>query len=216
MSVTDELIKAFKEELSKQTATLKEELIKNEVRQEGSSIRSRISLFEERLENYLKLNDVLEKNNIIIVGLITDDANLVTYTISILNELLEIELNGDRFDSMYKLGNSSSSPIKVKFILYLTKSLVLSKTFKLKGSNVYNNSNLCEENREREKVLKNHLKEERKKNHKAYINNWNLYVNGEQFNVEDVKQLNETEKKEVERGEVVDTSSAVEIVSSNN
>ncbi|KAL3271871.1 hypothetical protein HHI36_022341 [Cryptolaemus montrouzieri] len=142
-----------------------------------------------------------------------DDANLVTYTISKLNELLEIEFNGDRFDNMYKLGNSSSSPVKVEFISYLTKSLVLNKRFKLKGSNVYNNSDLCEEDREREKVLKNHLKEARTKNHKTYINNWNLYVNGEQFNVEDVKQLNEIKKREVERGEVVDTSSAVEIVS---
>ncbi|KAL3287062.1 hypothetical protein HHI36_001550 [Cryptolaemus montrouzieri] len=109
-----------------------------------------------------------------------------------------------------------SSPIKVDFISYLTKSLVLSKSFNLKGSNVYINSDLCEEDREKEKELKNHLKEARRKNYTAYKKNWNLYVNGEQFSVEDFKQLNEVAESEVEEGEVADTSSAVDIVSSNN
>ncbi|KAL3281990.1 hypothetical protein HHI36_005193 [Cryptolaemus montrouzieri] len=74
---------------------------------------------------------------------------------------------------------------------------------------------LYEEDTERANVLKNNLKKARRKNHTAYINNWNLYVYGEQFKVEDLKQLNEVEEKEVEEGAVADTSSAVEIVFSN-
>lgn len=193
MSNTSELVKVLKQELSTQTSILRKELdaIKDNIRCEGVSTRQCIGQIEGRISkvelDILASKRNIIKNNIIVTGLPVEAGELVETTISQLNSLLNINLTIDNINDLYKLGKKSNSPIKIEFVSYIVKKKVIENRSKLRGKEIFINDDLCPEDRAKQKVLREHLREAKRKNFNAYIKNQLLFINGERFTYEDLK-----------------------------
>lgn len=192
MSISEELLKVLKDEFATQTATLKEEIssLRQEIRQVGLITENRIKSCEE---NILKVeSDVLNlkrnaiKNNIIIVGLNLDDSDLLHSVIAQLNSHLDVNLTEGVVNNIYRL-DKNKSIIKVEFLTYIAKSLIISRRHRLKSTGIFINNDICEEDREDLKLLRQQLILARRKNYKAYIRSNDLYVNGEKFTIEQLR-----------------------------
>lgn len=132
MSDVEKLVKLFRDELNKQTNILKGDLAKIEERigEEGKITRKEISSLRDRVsgleEQFVLLERRLRRNSIIVSGLNVDSGNVVSSTISEINSLLGLNLTVKDISNIYKLGKTNSSPIKVEFLSFLTKSVVVS------------------------------------------------------------------------------------------
>lgn len=193
MEFNEELLSKFlKNEFDRQTATLKEELekVQGEIQKLRLSTAIRLEACEERTSKveheFLKIKRNALKNNIIVTGLRLDSSDLVQSTISQLNYLLDINLSEQDINNIYRLGKNKPE-VKIEFLSYLTKTKVITKRRKLKGTKVYINEDLCEEDRRDSKILRKHLNLARQKNCRAYIRSGCLFVDGEKFSVQQLK-----------------------------
>lgn len=190
MSVGVEFVKILREELLKQTATLRKDLerIEAEIKGDKKAVWSRLQSVGTRLDSVeseiLKAEKKARKNNLIIVGLEVDFGNIVESTIAKLNQILNLSLSKLSINNIYSLGRSSLALIKVEFTSFLAKSLVLKNRSKLRGTKIYIREDLCDKDRRDEKILRSHLREARKKEYKAYLKNGFLYVNGTKYGPE--------------------------------
>lgn len=159
------------------------EEIKSEIRQEAANTRNLLTAFDAKLkslcDSVLQLERISRKNNVIVFGLQLDGSNLISETIDKLNTLLDLQLTIKDINDIYRINKRTNSPIKIEFISYLNKKLVLSSTKKLKGTNIYINNDLCKEDQERQKILRMHVNEAKSKGYHAYIRGGKLIVNNE-------------------------------------
>lgn len=102
---------------------------------------------------------------------------------------MEIEIN-----NIFRLGKNQPV-IKIEFLSYLAKYKVISNRHKLKGSRIYINEELCEEDRGDFKLLRQKLNLARATNQKAYIRQKFLVVNGEKFSVDQLRKQTEPESE---------------------
>lgn len=197
---SNDLIAVLREEISKQTALLREDLdtVRKEIREVGEDTRRYIASLDGRLlkleEEIVNIKRIIIKNNIIVSGLVVDDADLLNSCISRINELLEINLSPNNINNIYKLGRDQHSPIKIEFTSYLTKNLVLKNSRKLKGKKIYINNDLCPEDRRKDKLLRSNLKQARSRNLNAYVRNQKLYINGDEYTYEELEKQTVKEK----------------------
>lgn len=103
---------------------------------------------------------------------------------------MEIEIN-----NIFRLGKNQPV-IKIEFLSYLAKYKVISNRHKLKGSRIYINEDLCEEDRGDFKLLRQKLNLARATNQKAYIRQKFLVVNGEKFSVDQLRKQTEPESEQ--------------------
>ncbi|XP_044766546.1 uncharacterized protein LOC123322646 [Coccinella septempunctata] len=196
MAVNDELGRFLKTEFARQTNTIKEELekLREEIKQVGVDTDERLKNCEVRLSRVER--EILEikrrslRNNIIISGLEANCSSLVNYVISKLNALLSINLLETEVNNIYRLGKTKPV-IKIEFVSFLAKSKVIENRHKLKGSRVYINEDLCEEDRNDLKILRQQMNVARANGQRAYIWRRFLIVDGEKFSVEQLKDQTE-------------------------
>lgn len=192
MAVNEELARFLKTEFANQTIIIREELAKlrEEIKQVGIDTGERLENCEQRLSRVE--SEILEikrrslKNNIIISGLEPDSPNLVKCVVSKLNAILNINLLETEVNNIYRLGKIKPV-IKIEFVSFLAKSKVIKNRHKLKGSRIFINEDLCEEDRDDFKILRQQLNLARANNQRAYIWQKLLVVNGEKFSVQQLK-----------------------------
>lgn len=193
MAVNEDLSRFLRNEFAKQTAALKEELakVREEIKQVGVTTGMRLESCEERISKVegeiLVLKRSVLKNNVIISGLELDDSDLLHSVVSQLNSLLGVNLRDIEINNIYRLGRNKPV-VKVEFVSFLAKSRLLNNRRKLKGSQIYLNEDLCEEDRGDFRILRQQLNLAKSKNYKTYIKSKCLFVNGEKFTVDQLKK----------------------------
>lgn len=127
-----------------------------------------------------------KKKNLIIFGLKNIDT-IPKYICEQLNQYLEINITEKDISDVYKLGKNDNSPIKIEFVSYLTKKLILQNCYKLKGKNLNIAHDQTPQQRANSKVLRKHLLLAKQEGHeKCFIKNEKLYVGGEVYSVEEL------------------------------
>lgn len=188
------------------------ETITTELRKEGDRIRAEIKTENKKLieridkailkinnleekytqiENkYLYLERQIRKNNILIYGLkLTENINIVDFVLNFFREVLEVELNDCHINNVYKLRIGREYVIKVELLSSLVKEKILKNCKKLKGKEIYINSDLCYKDRQEQKILRRHLKLARSKNYNAKIRGRFLEVNSEKYSVDQLRDM---------------------------
>lgn len=180
--------------------TNKEEL-KQEIKAENSKVLKILEEQAHKINNLTTKYDELElrctnlerfyrKNNIILFGLeIPNGSTLLNYTLEKLTELLGIPLNDTDINNIYKLRGDKIPPIKLEFVTYLKKNLVIKNRHKLKGTKIFIAHDLSPEEREQQKVLTTHLKLARSKNYMAKIKGNTLQINDEIYSLEQLRDI---------------------------
>lgn len=156
---------------------------------------NRLDQLENKFNNLNKkliyLDRRLRKNNIIIVGLnIPENSDLIDFVLNKIKDLIDIDLSAAEINNieLIKIGKHQKA-IKLEFISYLKKKLILRNCNKLKGKNIYINDDLGYEDRQDRKVLTKHLKTARSKGYFAKIQGRTLIVNDDIYNIDQLTQM---------------------------
>nr|CAI5862248.1 unnamed protein product [Callosobruchus analis] len=205
--------KIIEEANERQTIEIKE-LIRKEV--EAVSVRlheefsKKYNAIEEQYNTlkikYERLERELKKNNIIIFGLTAPEGvKLIDFVLGRLNELLGLTLVANDINDIYSIGKQTNNkPIIVKLISFLKKQEILRNCKKLKGTNISIGIELTIEERQEQKILRQHLKAARKQNLSAYIKNKRLVVSGQEYTAQqlaDNEQDSDDDQEDEERKE---------------
>lgn len=189
MKNSEELTILIKDEFAGQMVAIREELkkVREEIKLLGDSTTNRIETCENRIAkvecDILEIKRRTLKNNIVIFGLKLDSSDLLHSVITQLNTLLGTDLQKVEINNIYKLGKNKSI-IKVEFLSFLSKTKVTSNRFKLKGSRIFINDDLCKEDRDDLKLLRQQLTLAKTRDHRAYIRKSCLVVGDEKFTIE--------------------------------
>lgn len=202
----------------------KEEL-KQEIKAENSKVLKKLEEQANKINTLEKKCDSLEirctnleklyrKNNIIIFGLeIPNGSSLLNFTIGRLTELLGISLSDTEINNIYQLKSDKTPPVKVEFVSFLKKDLVIKNRKKLKGTRIFIAHDLNPEERKQQKELTTHLKLARSKNCIAKIKGKTLQINSEIYTLEqlrdiDIRQGNQKTPTSVSQIEYIQTSNS--------
>lgn len=201
-------IKEIKADVKYESTELRKEIkfeneeIKKEIRQENRKILEKLEKQNEAVEELNKKYNKLEshfqnierqirKNNIIIFGLeVKTGSDLLSFVINQIKNLLNIDLLESEINNVYVLKVNNGTPIKIEFVTYLKKQLVLRSAFRLKGTKVFITQDLCYADRQDNKLLQEHYKLAKAKNIPAKIKNNKLIVNGDVYTAEQLKKTN--------------------------
>lgn len=149
---------------------------------------------------YLDRNS--RKNNILIFGLqIPENSDLVKVTLEKIKELTDIDLSLNDINNLHTIRVGNKTVIKIIFVSYLKKELLLKNGYRLKGTNISFAEDLCYEDRQERKFLRKHLQVARSKNYFAKIRGQKLVVNNEVYSIDQLKNF---ELEEVSNG--IDTN----------
>ncbi|CAG9760295.1 unnamed protein product [Ceutorhynchus assimilis] len=108
-----------------------------------------------------------------------------------LNELLSLNIKPSDINNIYRLGKGKSSPVLIEFISYLKKSELFKNADKLRGlkDTGYAISNdLCEEDRNELKILRQHFKKDKEENKQVKLTGLKLQIDGKIYTAEDLHQ----------------------------
>lgn len=193
-------INAVKEEIKNKNEELKQEIkienkkVLDKLEEHNARINTLTKSFENVEIRCLALDRTLRKNNILIFGLkVPSSGNLLNFTLNKLNELLGVELQESDINNIYQLKSEAIAPIKIEFVTFLKKNLVIKNRTKLKGSKIFIEHDLCPEDRQDQKILTHHLKEARSKNYLAKIKGKTLIVNNETYTLQELKNIDSQE-----------------------
>lgn len=175
-------IKEIKTDLSKQT-------------EEINNIIKKVSVLEnENLDLKKKLlvaEQKIRKNNLVIYGVEeNENADIISVTIKIFSTKLNVEINPLDINNIYRVGIKSENkrrPVIVELVRYIKKQEIFAQVAKLKGTGISLAHDLTPEEREEKKILYSHYKAARAKNYLAKIRKNTLYVNGDPYTYEDLK-----------------------------
>lgn len=161
-----------------------------ELERENHNLKKEIEL--------IKRNE--KKNAIIIFGLENKKEHLeIEKVCDILQSLVDIKIIPSEINNFYTLGKTESSPLKIDFVSYWKKSLILRNCYKLKNKNISISSDYTPLQREEIKILKKHHALAKLDNQEGcYIKRNTLIVNGITYTIEDLLQKEEiTERRKV-------------------
>lgn len=153
-----------------------------EVEEENSYLKNKI----ERLERETK------KNNIVIFGLNKEAKEIDIDTVcKEISQLVEVKTEISDIANFHCLGRNKNCPVKVEFLSTIKKNSILSKTKKLRNTGIAIVQDLTIKQRQERRFLREHAEKQRKTGKEAHIRGNKLFVNNEEFSIEDLKKLEE-------------------------
>lgn len=177
----------------------------HEIKSEISNIHSKIQRIETEVNNFqnkqktnceriTNLEKKLRRNNLIIFGLEEDDSeDLPNKVLHFFNIVLRTKIDLSDIDCVFRVGrNNKPRPTLVKFVTLHKKSSVLKQGVLLKNTKIAISNDLTKEERNDQKILREHLKIARNANVEAKIIRNKLHVNDTSFTV---KQLTASDKE---------------------
>lgn len=182
-------------------------LLDNQTQQITTNVNSTLAKLKDALrknqENTQKLQErclflerKVRKNNIVVFGLDIEDSKLIEETISTLNKHLGLNITANDINNIYKIGKSKQPPIVVEFISFLKKLEIFKNPEKLKalkGTNLAISNDLCEQDRENNKILLKHLKIARSENKPARIRGSKIEISNVLYTVKELEDCSDTE-----------------------
>lgn len=176
----------------------------NQAVDDVNTLRNQNAALEERVQ---KLEKHFRKNNIVVYGVQAqeDQRNLPAWIVSLLNDLLGLNLAVGDINNVYFIGDNQKPkrPLMIELTSYITKVSIFRNVYKLKNKNIFVAHDLSRKDRDINKVLVSHLREARSKKLAARIKSNKLYVGDEAFTYEQLldrettKPIKETNLEEV-------------------
>ncbi|CAG9824520.1 unnamed protein product [Phaedon cochleariae] len=192
--------------------------IKTEIQENIKSLNRKLEKSIEEVEYWkrrsINLERKIRRNNVIVFGLKNEDeASIVNITIQRLNELLETDIRETDINNIYTIGKTENSPVVIEFISYLRKNTLFANKDKLKtlkDNRISIAHDLCQEDREEQKILLKHRKIALDQKEDAKIEGRTLYVNNKPYTTEELRKIDlenaceesSTETEEEEEGEI--------------
>lgn len=176
----------------------------NELEEKIKQLESRSKYFDKKLR----------KNNILVFGLqVAANADLVNVVLEKLKKLTGIEISINDINNLFTIPVGTKTAIKIEFVSYLKKNLILKSGYKLKGTNISFAQDLSFEDRQERRFLKKHQQIARSKNYFAKIRGQKLIVNNEIYSIEQLKKFDlEDDTNEI----VSNTSSSPHYIKPNS
>lgn len=174
----------------KQTAEIKAELKQalGEVNTKIIEGGKRFDLIENKL---LAIERRARKNNVVIFGMKVDQTAIFGSTLQQINTLLGLKLSEGDVNNIYKIGKSDTAPIIVEFLAFHKKALIFKNRERLRGlrgTGISVSNDLCEADRESQKVLRRHLKVARGKNIPAKIEGFKIQIDGKWYTPQQLQE----------------------------
>lgn len=167
---------------------------KSEIEELVLPIERKCNQLEERIK-YLERK--IRKNNIVIFGLKTENTtSLLDQVLAKLNSILHINIDQSHINDIYKVGKKNV--IVLEFLSNLTKGEIFKNIKNLKGTGISIANDLCKEDQQERQILYHNLRSAKNNNLPAYVKQGKLYVNGEQYTVEQLKKNSLQFPEEVE------------------
>lgn len=184
-----ELTKQIKADLSAESERLYSRLSR-----EISSFQTTISNLKEadrkHEQNFERIEKLRRKNNVVLYGMNNtadlDQTGLLTLMRRLFAEKLGVAVADADVNNVYLVGRDRNI-IKIEFVTFIKKVEVLKNAGKLKGTDIYLSDDLSRQERESQKILRQHLKLARAQKYSAYIRGTSLIVNGEKYTVEQLQ-----------------------------
>lgn len=174
---------------TKQTEDIKAEIKASEknVTEKITTIQKKVVTLEKKC---LFFERKIRRNNIVLFGLERENnENLVQKVTAKLNELLHVNITLEDINNIYRIGQSSKSPVIVEFISYLRKADLFKDPEKLRAlrnTPISISNDLCYEDRKEQKILRQHLKLAREQNKEAKIKGNKLEIGGKLYTTADL------------------------------
>lgn len=192
----------IKLEIQTEVSAVKTEIteLKKIIQQEKDKVNALEKTQTDLQTKYKILEKSLKRNNVLIFGVKYDNKqnSLAEFVIQKINQWLELDLTLECLNNVYPIGKTESNrPILIQFQSYLTKTRVLKECRKLKGTGISITEDLTKEDREIQKKLIKHKKQAQSKGYKTYIRRNKLYVNNEEYTIEDLEEKDREEQPEI-------------------
>jgi len=195
VSANKQQTEALKKSTEEQTT-----IIKQQIQVCVTDINNKLNATNQNIENlkskYLFLERKSRRNNIIIFGLNNvERQNLLQNTLSDLNRLLKINLLPNDINNIQVIGKTQKPPVLLEFTSFLKKSEIFPNLKHLKNTGISIANDLCPEDREQQKYLREHQLEAREQNLEAKIKGSKLLINGTIYTIDDLKELEKKASK---------------------
>lgn len=167
----------------------------SDINSEIRAVKTKVTILENRDKQYSEqLNFIqkeLRKNNLIIFGLVEEDEeDILQKVLDLFNNTLKVSVEATEINITYRFGKKEKSrPVLVKFVTTFKKIEVLKNGKLLKNTQVAISNDLTKEDREKQKILRDHLKIAKAENLEAKIVRNQLLVNSTFFNVNQLMEM---------------------------
>ncbi|CAH1110464.1 unnamed protein product [Psylliodes chrysocephalus] len=160
-----------------------------DIQEKVGELESKVNLINKKVINNERM---IRRNGVVVFGLEVDKSDFIKSTTQKLNTLLGTSITRADLNNIY-LGNEKEPKprINIEFTSYLKKQEIFGNIKKLKGSGVGIVNDLSYEERQSQKVLKDHLQNAKNQNLQAKIKGTRLEIEGVLYNIEDLKRLEE-------------------------
>lgn len=131
------------------------------------------------------------KNNIVVFGVNREPSlKYIPFFCGEIKSLVGVDLCETDIGDIYSLGKTRAAPLKVEFVSYRKKELILRNCSRLEETGIRIASDQTEMQRAEGKLLREYLNEVRKNRpEKSYIKARKLYVGEEVYTVEELEKL---------------------------
>lgn len=195
----------IKEEIKQNRIALSTEIreLKEDLHTEIRELKGEIQVLEKEVsglkERLRRVEGDAKKYKLMIYGLEEEEKGDLLQDIGNCIELFTQKLGLDcRFTDLrnvYRVGKPIDGhirPVSIETSSIFLKNDILKHAKKLKGTSIFITPEYTKEDYEERKILRKYLKEAREKKQTAQIRNKKLLVEGREFSVEELKQLDPT------------------------
>lgn len=184
------------------------------IHEELKTLQTRVNLIEnnhkEDNNSLITLQREIRKNNLVIFGLPgEEDEDLLHKILEFLKTVLKVQISEQEINDVYRFGKGDKDrPILVKLVSAHKKFRILKQGILLKGTKISISNDLIKEDREKQKILRKHLKLARNQGLEAKIINYKLLVNNSFLTVNDLYKIEE--KQTIQNIESENTAQSTE------
>lgn len=161
------------------------------------TLEARVELLENKHKednnNLITLQREVRKNNLVIFGIPgEEEEDLVHKILEFLKTVLKVQTSEEEINDVYRFGKSEKDrPVLVKFVSAHKKFQILKQGILLKGTKISISNDLIRQDREKQKILRKHLKLARNQGLEAKIIQYKLLVNNSLLTVNDLYKIEE-------------------------
>lgn len=192
-----ELFKLLNDANAEQTKIIKQEF-SSTVQPIADKVDSNAKKIIDLENKIIQLDRKTRRKNIVIFGLeIINQTDFHSESIEKINNLLGLNIVSNDISNIYQLKKTGDSipPIFIEFVSLLKKDIIFQNISKLKGSGIAITHDLSYEDRQKHKILYNHLKKARSQKISARIVGDKLEIDNKLYTAEQLAHFSDSEEE---------------------
>lgn len=209
----NEVYKNIKDLIKETSHDIKTEIV--DIKTQLHQVEEKVTILDNQdkrnREQLMYLQRELRKNNLVIFGLAeNDEEDLIDKVLELFTENLKVKVSISEINQVYRFGQKNGvRPILVKLVTLHKKFELLKQGVLLKNTNIFIANDLIKEDREKQKILRKHLKIARAENVDARIIKNRLLINDVLFTTDQLIAISE-------QGNTNTNTESKELVQNNN